>query len=285
MRPSGRAVSRGSSASAVPMPTTTASTDARHRWASSRLASPLIHCESPVRVATLPSSVIADLNSTHGRPTRACLRNAWFSSRALVASSPSASTTSTPSSRRIPRPRPAAFSVGSSEPTTTRLIPACTIASVHGGVLPSWQQGSSDTYSVASLRSARPHASIALTSACAAPNRSCQPSPSTSPVAGDHRADDRVRLDHAPAVARQLDRARQVLLVGVRAGGHLCIQDNPARPGTCRGWESRACSAPRTAPAVQPVDRHLRPRAVVGERVVVEAPVEVERDRRPARGA
>ena len=89
-RPSGRAVSCGSSASAVPMPTTTASTDARQRWASSRLSSPLIHFESPVRVATLPSSVIADLNSTHGRPTRACLRKAWLSSRALAASSPSA---------------------------------------------------------------------------------------------------------------------------------------------------------------------------------------------------
>ncbi len=73
--PSGRAVSWGSSARAVPIPTTTASTDARQVWASRRLSSPLIHCESPARVATLPSRVIADLNSTHGRPTRACLRN------------------------------------------------------------------------------------------------------------------------------------------------------------------------------------------------------------------
>ena len=31
---------------------------------------PEIHFESPLRVATLPSSVIADLNSTHGRPVR-----------------------------------------------------------------------------------------------------------------------------------------------------------------------------------------------------------------------
>ena len=66
-------------------------------------------CESPVRVATLPSSVIADLNSTHGRPVRACLRKAWLTSRARAASSPSATSTSTPSSRRIPRPRPEAF--------------------------------------------------------------------------------------------------------------------------------------------------------------------------------
>ena len=37
---------------------------------------------------------------------RACLRKAWLSSRAFCASSPSATTTSTPSSRRMPRPRP-----------------------------------------------------------------------------------------------------------------------------------------------------------------------------------
>ncbi len=101
------------------------------------MASPLIHLESPVRVATLPSRVMADLNSTHGRPTRACLRKAWLSSRALAASSPSAMTISTPSSRRIPSPRPDAFSVGSSDATTTRLMPAARIASVQGGVLPS----------------------------------------------------------------------------------------------------------------------------------------------------
>ena len=79
-----RAVSCGSSASAVPMPIATASTDARQWWASSRLSTPEIHFESPSRVATLPSSVIADLKSTHGRPVRACLRNAWLSSRARV---------------------------------------------------------------------------------------------------------------------------------------------------------------------------------------------------------
>ena len=65
-------------------------------------SSPEIHFESPPRVATLPSSVIADLNSTHGRPVRACLRNDWLSSRARTASSPSATTTSIPSSRRMP---------------------------------------------------------------------------------------------------------------------------------------------------------------------------------------
>src|SRR5204862_494565 len=77
--------------------------------------------------------------------------------------------TSTPSSRRIPRPRPEAFSEGSSEATTTRRRPACRIASVQGGVLPSWQQGSIETYSVASLRSSPEQAAIASTSACGPP--------------------------------------------------------------------------------------------------------------------
>ena len=62
--PSTRAVSSGSSASAVPMPTATASHSARQWWAILRDASPEIHLLSPVRVATLPSSVIADLKST-----------------------------------------------------------------------------------------------------------------------------------------------------------------------------------------------------------------------------
>ena len=132
-------------------------------------------------VATLPSSVMAVFMTTSGRPVRACLRNGWLMSRAAAARSPFTISTDTPSSRRIPGPRPLALSVGSSEPTTTRAIRASTIASVQGGVRPVWQQGSSDTYSVAPARSASPHASIALTSACAPPYSMWNPSPSTSP--------------------------------------------------------------------------------------------------------
>ena len=40
-------------------------------------------------VATLPSSVIADLKTTSGRPVRACLRKGWLSRRAASATSPS----------------------------------------------------------------------------------------------------------------------------------------------------------------------------------------------------
>ena len=89
--PSTRAVSCGSSASAVPIPTATASHSARQRWA--RVAARL--ARDPLRVAGLASrpcrrGVIADLNSTHGRPVRACLRKGWLSRRARAASSPSA---------------------------------------------------------------------------------------------------------------------------------------------------------------------------------------------------
>ena len=63
---------------------------------------------------------------------------------------------------------PLAFSLGSSEPITTRAIPAARIASVQGGWRPWWAQGSSVTYIVAPAGSwprARQSASAA-TSAC-----------------------------------------------------------------------------------------------------------------------
>ena len=63
-------------------------------------------------LATLPSSVMADLNTTSGRPVRACLRKGWLSIRAAALISPSTKLTSTPSSRRMPGPRPAALGVG-----------------------------------------------------------------------------------------------------------------------------------------------------------------------------
>ena len=138
-------MSCGSSASAVPIPTATASDSARQRCARARLDSPEIHWESPVRVATLPSSVIADLKTTSGRPVRACLRKGWLSSRAAAADLAVEKSTSTPSSRRMPGPRPEALGVGSSEATTTRAMPASRIASVQGGVRPWWAQGSSET--------------------------------------------------------------------------------------------------------------------------------------------
>ena len=105
-----RAVSSGSSASAVPMPTATASASARQRWTSARLSGPEIQRESPPVVAVKPSRLTADFSVTSGRPVRACLRKGCTARRAAAASAPSANSTSTPSSRRMPGPRPEAFS-------------------------------------------------------------------------------------------------------------------------------------------------------------------------------
>ena len=88
---------------------------------------------------------MADLKTTSGRPVRACFRNGWLSRRAASATSPLTHSTSMPSSRRMPGPRPEALAVGSSDAITTRAIPASMMASVQGGVRPSWQQGSSET--------------------------------------------------------------------------------------------------------------------------------------------
>ena len=179
--PSMRAVSCGSSASAVPIPTATASTSARQWCESRRLSSPLIHLLSPVRVATLPSSVIADLNRIHGRPVRACLRNGWLSRLARSGEVVVGEDDLDPLVAEDPGPRPAALSVGSSLATTTRAIPASMIASVHGGVRPVWQHGSSDTYIVAPRACSAVHAPSAARSACGPPSSAWNPSATTSP--------------------------------------------------------------------------------------------------------
>ena len=106
---------------------------------------PEIHFDSPDSVAVKPSTLSADFRHTSGLPVRACLRNGCTSSRAAAASPPSTNETSTPPSRSIPGPRPEAFSLGSSQPITTRAIPAASTASTQGGCRPWWAHGSSET--------------------------------------------------------------------------------------------------------------------------------------------
>ena len=107
-----RAVSSGSSAKTVPMPTAIASASARQRCTRARLCSAEIQGDSPGAVAVPPSRDIASFRVTRGNPVRACLRKDWLSRRAAAASAPAARATSTPPSRRMPGPRPEAFSVG-----------------------------------------------------------------------------------------------------------------------------------------------------------------------------
>ena len=66
--PSRRAVSLGSSAMRVPAPTAIAGKSALHRCTSSRATPPVIHFDSPVRVAILPSRVDASFPARKGVP-------------------------------------------------------------------------------------------------------------------------------------------------------------------------------------------------------------------------
>ena len=141
--PGCRTVSWGSSASTVPIPTRTASAANLSRWPSSRAASPVIHRDAPSAAAILPSSVMAALSVTCGRPSVTAQRNARFSARASASRTPTV--TLTPAARSRARPRPSTSGCGSPMAATTRATPARTSASAHGGVRPKWAHGSSVT--------------------------------------------------------------------------------------------------------------------------------------------
>ena len=176
-----RAVSWGSSRSAVPMPTATASQPARQRWPSSRLAAD----GDPLGVAGLGGDLAVEGHGRleqHPRAPRARvlaeglvelaraggeLALGHDDLDAVVAQDPQA---------------PAGGLLGGVVGGDDHAADAGrAIASVHGGVRPSWQQGSSETYIVAPLRSVSPASAIAATSACGPPSIACQPSPTTSP--------------------------------------------------------------------------------------------------------
>src|SRR5579864_4236218 len=166
--------SRGSSASTVPTPVSTAELRARHCCTSSRAAAPEIQRLAPLPSAVRPSRLMASFTRTHGRPWRMRLRNPQLSSAASPASRPAS--TRTCASRSRAAPRPSTCGLGSAIAYTTRATRAPISASTHGGVRPWWLHGSSVTYTVAPA--ARPPAArSAATSACASPARSCQPSP------------------------------------------------------------------------------------------------------------
>ena len=219
-----RAVSCGSSASAVPTPTATASHSARQRWARRRLASPEIHLESPLPVATLPSRVMADLNSTHGWLVRAYLRNGWLSRRARSASSPSATTTSTPVVAQDAQTASGGVRAGivgghhdAADPGRAdrvgarRCAPGVTArlqGDVHGRGIQVVVPGVADRLDLGVRGPGGPV--IALTEDLLAD--------------GEHRADHRVGAHVAASVLGERDRAGQVQAVDLRNGhGHGCL--------------------------------------------------------------
>src|SRR6266849_1783131 len=138
--PRPRAVSRGSSASAVPMPTSTASSSSRSACAISRDLGPDTQRESPDAVASFPSSVTAALSTTQGSLRVMNLNHISFA--ASQASPRTPVRTATPAARSRCAPLPFTSGLGSMLPMKTRAIPAERIASVQGGVRPWWLQGS-----------------------------------------------------------------------------------------------------------------------------------------------
>ena len=90
----------GSSASTVPVPTTTASTSARSSCTSARASAEVIHRLVPSAAATRPSSVEAAFQVTNGRPCVTAKVQAALSASASSASTPP--TTSTPASAQTP---------------------------------------------------------------------------------------------------------------------------------------------------------------------------------------
>ena len=194
--PSIRAVSCGSSASAVPIPTTTASTAARQWCASSREDSPEIHFESPVRVRDLAVERHRRLEEDpRARPVRACLRNGLVGQAGaggelaagdvdldpLVAQDARGRGRRPSRSGRRRRPRRGRCRPRRSRRCTAACLP-CVAARLQRDIDASRRSGR------------RPRqAAIAAPSACSPPYSACQPSPRTAPSLHDHRADERVR--------------------------------------------------------------------------------------------
>ena len=166
LKPSRRQSSIGSSARTVPAPTQMPLSWPRSWCTKRRASSEVTQRASPSAVAILPSRVIATLSATQGRRVVMYFRKMRFCSRISASSRPAS--TATPCARRISMPLPPTSGLGSVAPTTTRAMPAARMASVQGGCLPWWQQGSSVTYIVAPAGSSVQAAS-ASRSACRSP--------------------------------------------------------------------------------------------------------------------
>ncbi len=138
-----RTVSNGSSASTVPLPVTTAEARARSRWTSARARSPVIHLLVPSASAVRPSRLAPSFKVTHGRRVSMRRRKPRLISAASPASRPCP--VAMPASSRRASPEPSTRGLGSRIATITRRTPAAISASVHGGVRPWCEQGSSVT--------------------------------------------------------------------------------------------------------------------------------------------
>ena len=243
-------MSSGSSARTVPAPTSTAWESARSPWrvaarrlAGDPLARPVGHRHHPVERGR-------DLGDDVGAPGRAVPQVGRQLARAPR-------TRLRPRRPRRPRraaPRPPRRSParrGRAAPTTTRDTPAATIASTHGGVRPTWAQGSSVTYMVAPAGPAPRPPRAPRPRRGARPAPAVWPSPTTAPRVDDDRADPRVRRRDARARARPTARA-MAIGVGRRSSRRRRARNVRAAASGVVGAEDRATPPPARSPQRAP---------------------------------
>ena len=133
----------------------------------------------PSSAATKPSSVVAVFQITHGRLFCCAKFQEGFS--AVAGSCSKLTSTAIPASCKVFTPPDIAW-CGSVCAITTLVMPAAITACAHGPVLPCALHGSNVQYKVAPTALV-PAWAIAITSACAVPLPSCQPSPIMLPAA------------------------------------------------------------------------------------------------------
>ena len=174
-----RTVSRGSSASTVPVPTTTASAACAPRVAVRPRLGPGDPLARSVCCRDAPVEGCREL-PRHERPAVADRKGPLVVQRVGLLGEQ----TGLDREARLPPARPPhRRRPGWGRPGRTRLAltPASTSACAHGPVRPLWAHGSRVTTAVAP-RAREPAACNAVTSACAVPAPRCQPSPSTTPA-------------------------------------------------------------------------------------------------------
>src|SRR5918997_3348200 len=229
-RPSAsRTVSCGSSVSAVPDPTTTASQVARSRWTAARASGPVTQRLLPSAAATRPSSVPATFQTTNGRCSRTPVSHAPSApSSAACCSTPSSTSMLAARSRAAPPP---ASCLGSGTATTTRATPAATSASVHGPVRPVCAHGSRVTTAVPPR--ARPPAwTSARTSACGPPGGAVAPSPTVVPSAASTTAPT---AGFGPVVPRTPVPSSRARAMAESSAAETLTPAAPRRPARGRG--------------------------------------------------
>src|SRR5439155_11064579 len=141
-----RTVNRGLSARTVSAPTRIAFTRARSPCACRRAEMSVIQRGSPGGRVNRPSRDIPHFAMTNGRWVTIHLLKA--SLRRVHSLAKTLCRILTPAFRNCAMPLPEWRGLTSTAPTTTFLTPALRIASVHGAVRPTVEQGSRVTYSV-----------------------------------------------------------------------------------------------------------------------------------------